>query len=362
MIERVEQLPEPEPDMNRLLTALGRGQPDRVPLIELAVDPEIIGMLRDGSPLQWDDSFDEKRARVFGREHNTFWHRLGYDYVRVSPRVRFDLTRVTTDDTADLGRGRREWADSAHGAVQSMDDVERYPWPTLTDDDFKSARAVIDQLPDGMGAIGFSGGVFEFSSQLVGIEKFLMGIYMDPDFIQTVIDRVGAFIGDTFKTFCGMGPVKAVWLGDDLGSKNATMVDPAFLRRTVFPWYRRYAELAHEAGRLFLLHSCGNLTAIMDDLVELGVDAKHSFEDAIMPVEQVKQRWGDRLAILGGVDVDILSRGSEQQVRDRTEAILHSCAPGGGFACGSGNSIANYVKPENYLAMLETVHRFNGRM
>jgi uroporphyrinogen decarboxylase len=113
---------------------------------------------------------------------------------------------------------------------------------------------------------------------------------------------------------------------------------------------------------LFLLHSCGNLETIMDDVIELGVDAKHSFEDVIMPVEQVKQRWGNRLAVLGGVDVDLLSRGTEQQVRDRTETILRACAPDGGYACGSGNSIANYVKPQNYLAMLEAVHHFNGRM
>jgi uroporphyrinogen decarboxylase len=68
------------------------------------------------------------------------------------------------------------------------------------------------------------------------------------------------------------------------------------------------------------------------------------------------------VAVLGGVDVDLLSRGSREQVRQRTEQILERCAPAGGYACGSGNSVTNYVPPANFLAMVETVHRFNGRM
>jgi len=66
--------------------------------------------------------------------------------------------------------------------------------------------------------------------------------------------------------------------------------------------------------------------------------------------------------VLGGVDVDLLSRGTEDDVRHRTEQILTACAPGGGYACGSGNSITNYIPTPNYLVMLETIHRFNGRM
>ena len=101
----------------------------------------------------------------------------------------------------------------------------------------------------------------------------------------------------------------------------------------------------------------------MPDLIEeVRIDAKHSFEDVIVPVEEFKRRWGARVAVLGGVDVDLLSRGTEGDVRRRTAQILEACAPGGGYACGSGNSITNYMPTENYVAMIETIHRFNGRM
>ena len=82
-------------------------------------------------------------------------------------------------------------------------------------------------------------------------------------------------------------------------------------------------------------------------------EAKHSFEDVILPVEEAKRRWGDRIAILGGVDVDLMTRGTPDQVRTRTREVLTACMPGGGYALGSGNSVANYVSVENYLALLE---------
>jgi uroporphyrinogen decarboxylase len=92
---------------------------------------------------------------------------------------------------------------------------------------------------------------------------------------------------------------------------------------------------------------------VMEDLIEVGYDAKHSFEDVIQPVEEAKRQWGDRLAILGGIDIDLLSRGTPEQVRARTREVLEACMPGGGYALGSGNSIPNYIPTENYLAMLE---------
>jgi uroporphyrinogen decarboxylase len=122
-------------------------------------------------------------------------------------------------------------------------------------------------------------------------------------------------------------------------------------------------DIAHAAGKPYLLHACGNLGAIMPDLAgSVGIDGRHSFEDVIEPVETFHNRWGGRVAALGGVDVDILARGNEQAVVQRTEQILTACAGQGAYAAGSGNSVTNYIRVANYLAMIETVHRFNGRL
>ena len=92
----------------------------------------------------------------------------------------------------------------------------------------------------------------------------------------------------------------------------------------------------------------------MEDLIGyVGIDGKHSFEDVITPVTEAKRRRGGRTAMLGRVGMDILSRGAPAQVRARTTEVLQARMPGGGYALGSGNTVANYVPLENYFAMLE---------
>ena len=148
-------------------------------------------------------------------------------------------------------------------------------------------------------------------------------LYDDPDLVRAVVDRVGQTIYDAFCVFCELESVFALWLGDDMGFKTATLLQPQHLRNYILPWHKRYAELAHRTGRLFLLHSCGHVEAIMPDLIEdVRIDAKHSFEDVIVPVEEFRQCWGTRVAVLGGVDVDLLSRGSADDIRRRTAQIL----------------------------------------
>jgi uroporphyrinogen decarboxylase len=126
------------------------------------------------------------------------------------------------------------------------------------------------------------------------------------------------------------------------------------LKTIVLPWHKKYAALAHHRGLPYFLHSCGNLAAIMPDLIDdVGIDGKHSFEDAILPAEDFQARWGSRIAVLGGVDINILSKGTEDEVRKRTRQLIETCGARGRYAVGSGNSIPSYVPPSNYLAMLD---------
>jgi uroporphyrinogen decarboxylase len=119
------------------------------------------------------------------------------------------------------------------------------------------------------------------------------------------------------------------------------------------------AEMAHAAGRPYLLHACGKLSDIMDDLIDgVKIDAKHSFEDTIEDVREVKKSYGQRIALLGGIDVDFLCRSTEDEVRARVRDTLEKCMPGGGYVLGTGNSVANYIPVRNYLAMLDEDRKF----
>ncbi len=97
----------------------------------------------------------------------------------------------------------------------------------------------------------------------------------------------------------------------------------------------------------------------MDDLVgAVRIDGRHSYEDAILPVVEAKRRYGDRISIIGGIDMDFLCRAGESEVRRRVRDTLEACARGGGYCLGTGNTVANYLPVENYLAMLDEGRRY----
>jgi uroporphyrinogen decarboxylase len=93
----------------------------------------------------------------------------------------------------------------------------------------------------------------------------------------------------------------------------------------------------------------------MENLIAtVGIDGKHSFEDAIIPAAEFHKRYANRIATLGGVDINILAAASPERVRSYTNAQISACAPRGRYAVGSGNSIPSYIPVENYLTMLDT--------
>jgi uroporphyrinogen decarboxylase len=148
--------------------------------------------------------------------------------------------------------------------------------------------------------------------------------------------------------------VGALIVNDDWGFKTQTMIPPEMLRELVFPWHKKMVEAIHQNKKFAILHSCGNLESVMDDIVtELRYDAKHSFEDAIVPVEDFWQQWHKKIAVLGGIDVDFLSRSNPETIGNRCRKLLETTGLQS-YALGSGNSITGYIPVENYMAMIKT--------
>ena len=176
-----------------------------------------------------------------------------------------------------------------------------------------------------------------------------------------MFDKVGSLIEGADKIVAEMDQLGALRMGDDMGYKTGTLISPNHLREYVLPWQKRVGEVAHSNGKPFVLHSCGNLSEIMEDLInDVQINAIHSFQDIIYPVTEAKERYGNRIAILGGVDVEILCNGTIPEVEDYTHNVLTKCMQGGGYALGSGNSITNYMNLDNYQAMLNIGKKFGS--
>jgi uroporphyrinogen decarboxylase len=119
------------------------------------------------------------------------------------------------------------------------------------------------------------------------------------------------------------------------------------------------SELAHAREKLYFFHCCGKVDPLMDHLIdEVKIDAKHSFEENVVPVVQAKRRWGDRLGLLGGLDVDFIARQPEEAIRQRVRETLDACQPGGGYCLGLGNWVTSYIPVDNYLAVLDEARRY----
>lgn len=318
----------PKPDFEQLRKVLLReGKPDYVSFYELFVNVEIMEAVLGKKVAVPADAVE-------------FYYRTGYDYVPAGPWL--DLPGGSLIDRR-LGYPISDW-----------ETFEKYPWPSAESISFAGIESLIPILPDGMKVIGQTGGIFETAEKLVGYEQLCYLLADDPTLVKAMFDRLGVLYEAMYRGMAHIERVGAVVISDDLGFKTQTMIGPDDLRRYVLPRHRKLAEIAHEAGKPVILHCCGNLVEIMEDIIEhIRIDAKHSYEDSILPVTEAKRLYGDRIAILGGFDMDRLCRSDEKAIRDHTRMLVTELGRDGGYALGSGNSIAAYVPVENYLAMLD---------
>lgn len=364
MHDLIVPLSDPQPDCRRFIEALmGQRHVDRPPLVEYLVDASLMRrVVQDMLGREWVDPApgDRPSQAAYWDNFTEFWRRMGYDFVRLEIALPFSRHSIVTDDTAPGATSSRAWADQHRGTISSWDDFEQYPWPRLEDMDFGPLEYINSHLPEGMGLIScHAGGIYEHLSGIFSYEGLCFALADQPDLVRAVCDRVGELMEGYYRHILQLDRLIAVFPGDDMGFRTATLISPEDLKRYTLPWHKRFCQMTHDRGLPYFLHSCGNLEAIMDYLIdEVGIDGKHSYEDAIVPVTEMHRRYGKRIAILGGVDVDVLSRAEPGELREYVRGIIDQCAPGGRYAVGSGNSIPSYVPLENYLTMLDEALRW----
>ncbi|MHC4400708.1 MAG: uroporphyrinogen decarboxylase family protein [Planctomycetota bacterium] len=271
-----------QPDWQGLLDNIGRkGTPARVYNIELFHDPEIVDAVveRFGLASGLDpNSPDCHRKRLIALQRF-----CGLDYVRVQLDLTLTFHRRTVEDTAALRRaGGREYQDEHTGPIMSWEDFEKYRWPDPNEP--AAARDLYwyqENLPDDMCLIGGTTGHFcERLIWLMGYEHFCYALYERRDLVEAIAERLREFYTACVKRYLECDRVEALWVSDDMGYKTGLFFSPDDMRRLVLASHQALAKMVHDSGRLYLLHACGNLSAITDDLIEVvKIDAKHSFED-----------------------------------------------------------------------------------
>ncbi len=352
------------PDVEGLLSVIRRtAVPKRVYNIELFLDDEIKDQACQYFGLDKDI---DKNSPFASLQRDIILHSfLGYDVFRVSlikGKQVFMFNRLLAADTTSVEgqkRPEREWCDEHSGPIQNWEDFENYRWPDKSEIDLSALEWLEKNLPANMGVFDLTAHILEVTTWLLGYETMCMKMYDAPDLIDAIFKKVGQFYVDYTKVMCDFSCMKLIWGSDDMGFRTSTLFSPDFLRQKVFPWHKRCAAISHANGRPYLLHCCGQGKEIMDDLIDdVGIDAKHSFEDVILPVSEAKTLYGQKIALLGGIDMDFLCRADHETIRKRVRATLEVCMANGGYCLGSGNTVANYIPLENYLVMLDEGRRF----
>jgi uroporphyrinogen decarboxylase len=351
-----------KPDYEALLSNLRlEGTPKRIHYLELFLDGEIKRSIIDryniGSDISENDPYRHWKMEIALQRF------LGYDYVTCGIEgLGFPRETLHTEDTTEYEsqkRGQRNWTDEHKGPVNSWEDFEKYPWPDPANFTTKTLEWLSENLPDDMCLISGAHSIFEQVTWLMGYEQLCYAIHDEPDLVDAMFNKIGGIFHEATKIITQVDRVEIVFGGDDMGFKTGPMVAPEVLINDSFPWHKKNAQVTHEAGKIYMLHACGNLSLLMDSLINyVKIDGRHSFEDEIEPVTEAKKKYGSQIALLGGIDVNFLCTANEEQIRKRVRETLDICQPGGGYCLGSGNSVVNYMPVENYLTMMDEGRKY----
>lgn len=341
------------PDFNNVVMSARNMETPRLPLYEHLISVgtmekitgEKFGGLLDGN-------FEDKKE--FFRHYCGFFANMGYDTVSFEQCI-----GEVMPGSGCLGR-------HAQPAITDRDDFDKYPWDEIPDLFFnaysENFKALGDVMPAGMKAIGGPGnGVFECVQEIVGFEN-LCYIKADDEILYAdLFKKIGEINLKIWKRFLAeFGDIYCVLrFGDDLGYKSNTMLAADDVKKHIIPRYKSIIDVVHSYDKPFLLHSCGCIFDVMDDLINVArIDAKHSNEDQIAMFPYWVETYGDKIGNFGGIDTDAVCRLTKPELREYILDVIAKCKGHGGFAFGSGNSIPDYVPAENYVNMVEIVREY----
>ncbi|MBN1435553.1 MAG: hypothetical protein JW936_00635 [Sedimentisphaerales bacterium] len=332
-----------EVDFGEFLKVLRRaGRPGYLPFYEHIASEGFIAR-RTGTHFDKMTMDDEGYWEIYV----DFWLGMGFDCVPMEIPLNCPFPEFDEDESH---------GSEAKVVIKTLEDFEKYDWPEVERPlDFEHFETVAKLLPSGVKIVGgVCAGPYEWTTAMMGVMGLSYALVDNPELVRLVFEKIGSLHHSGAKQIGQMEAVGAVRQGDDLGFKTATFLSPEQLREYVFPIYTKMVAEAHAVGKPFILHSCGNLGAVYDDLIDgCKIDAKHSFEDVILPVEEFKARYGEKVTPLGGLDVDVICRRSGDELRKYAREKIEQCFSDGYWALGTGNSLTNYMPVENYMTVLE---------
>ena len=368
----------PKPDFDEFIQILkGVKTSSRVPFAEFWIDEEIkkiiIEKYFNEKNIPPPSTFfsigknnitseEKEGSKSYYKQLVNFWKKMGYsffvdDKYLIDFMTLFNETLSVSKDNSIYSKGQRAWAQEGTAIIKTFDDFEKFPWEKTKFllSEFEEHLDFISKIiPDGI-KIAVTGSLFEqIMERVLGYMNFFYLTHDQPTLVESVVNKIGQIMYDLFSIVVAREEVGILLLSDDLGYKTSTIISLEHLRKWFFPWYIKYSSIAHKYNKQIWYHCCGYKYEIVQDLINnIEIDAIHGFEESCSPVIEFKKRYGTKIGILGGVDIDKLVRLNRKDLLKYVNDILEACMKGNRFALGSGNSFCNYIPIENYFLMIE---------
>jgi uroporphyrinogen decarboxylase len=331
--------------LERVITALEREIPDRVPHFEFEISSSVIEAIVPGG-----DIFDLTKK---------------LDLDAISPRVDQKRQKIGNDTFRDerglvVKKTTQDYLEPVNTVINSESDLKKFEFPDpyaphrlkglkKAIDLFKGRKAIIAFLRDGWSEV----------RDLRGYANSLMDFMDNPALIKGILDKAVEYYSELGKIAASLG-AEIAFSGDDIAGKNGLLMSPSQFKEFIFPAMKRLYKNWHDCGLYVIKHSDGDLNQIMDLLVETGIDCLHPIDPiANMDLGKVKAEYGSKICIMGNVNcAGNLVHGTQEDVIREVKECIKKAASGGGYILSSSNSIPKSVKPENYVAMVKAVKEF----
>jgi uroporphyrinogen decarboxylase len=368
----------------RMRTALNHQEPDRVPIALGGgpygmVDPLYFALLRHFglgdpvAPFRAGHSISYLDDRLLAR--------LGVDTRYVYPATSPSSPTHQGDDPDRFYDGYGQaWiraepyyyaAEGLLADATAINDIDsRVQWPDARAPEWTTgvaerARALYEDTDCYVVArMVTSHGPFQTACNLRGTETLLIDLALNPDFAKALIDRITDSTCDLLHGYleaCGRYIDMIELPGDDYAGNESLVISPGMFRAFIKPALRRLVETikTFRPEIKVMLHSDGMISALLPDLIEVGIDVVHPLEPLpAMDLPAIKATFGGRLAFLGAIDIVGAMRGSVQDVENEVRRRVAQLAPGGGYVLAPSNHLQRDVPPENVIALCEAARAF----
>ena len=365
----------------RVITALHHQEPDRVPFDlggsgTTSLVAETYESLKAHEGISSPTAIMFKAFRVARLDEGTM-RRLGSDLRPVTLRPPRNWSPPPSEPSTFVDELGIKWRQSSYSrgyywelaghplANATISDLDAYPWPDANDPGryaglAKEVRDLYQQTSYAlMGDSGFKG-FWEPAFMLRGLTQALMDLVQNPDFMHALLDKLFELNTAITKRFLEItGPyLAAIRIVDDLATQTSALMSPATYRAMIKPYHKRFCEVIrqHTDATIFL-HSCGNVTCLVGDLIDAGVQALNPVQVSAIPdVAGLKAKYGDRLSFWGGIDTQhVLPHGTPEEIREEVRLRIRQLGRGGGYVAAAVHNIQPDVSPRSIIAMSEAV-------